>query len=161
MKGWDWDEASTKKPGVVGTYINDLVYKRLAPLILEQLRIKNPVQENGRRKTKYHQWLTPDVGHPKLQEHLQGVMAIQRIAGDSWPKFMHMMDAAYPRFGYTLPITFQEAAEEEHKKQGETPFDEQLKGLLSVLPPPKTDKPGEDPDEEDPAPKPKKPKPKK
>lgn len=167
MKGWDWDEASTKRPGIVGTYINDLVYKRLAPLILEQLRIQNPVQENGRRKTKYHQWLTPDVGHPKLQEHLQGVMAIQRVAGDSWPRFMHMMDAAYPRFGHTLPITFRDIEEDEHNKRGAVPFDEQLKGLLNVPPPAKDDdhkdddpKDGSEPDEDAPAPKkPKTPKP--
>jgi len=159
MKGWTWDEASTKKPVIVATYINDFVYQRLAPLILEELQNKNPVTEKGRRKTKHHQWLTPDIGHPKLQEHLQGVMAIQRIAGDSWVKFKDMMDRAYPRYGHTMAITFEEADQQERQSKPPTPFDQQLKGLLSVPPPPKDDK-ASDSEDEEPTPdeEPKKPK---
>lgn len=164
MKGWTWDEASSKRPAIVGNYINDFVYQRIAPLVLEELRIRNPVNTNGRRSSKHHQWLTPDIGHPKLQEHLQGVMAIQRIAGDSWRKFQDMMNTAYPRYGHTLAITFEEADQEERAKQPPTPFDQQLKGLLSVPPPPKDDKDnelnGEEPTPDEDSNQPKKPKPK-
>jgi hypothetical protein len=139
MKGWTWNEASTKRPVIVGTYINDFVYQRLAPYILEELRNKNPVSESGHRKAKHHQWLTPDIGHPKLQEHLQGVMAIQRIAGDNWRKFKEMMDKAFPRYGHTLAITFAEENELAHPETAAEvipglSFNEQLKALLAAPP---------------------------
>lgn len=133
MKGWTWNDASTKKPGIVGTYINDFVYQRLAPGILEELRNRNPVSESGSRKAKHHQWLTPEIGHPKLQEHLQGVMAIQRIAGGNWRKFQDMMDKAYPRYGHTLAILFNDV-EPEGNIESFISFDQHLKRLL-VTPP--------------------------
>lgn len=134
MKGWTWNEASTKRPVIVGNYINDFVYKRLAPYILEELQNRNPVTESGYRKAKHHQWLTTEVGHPKLQEHLQGVMAIQRIAGDNWRLFLDMLDKAYPKFGHTLAITFDEF--DTQRKQGDIniTFDQQLRKLLNTAP---------------------------
>lgn len=136
MKGWTWKEASTKKPGVVGKYINDVVYDRLAPHILNELREKNPPNMKGNRKVKHHQYLTPDIGHPKLQEHLSGVMAIQRIAGSNWGRFKSMMDVAYPRYGHTMPIQFPE--HEIVKPVKASDFDRSLKGLMNT-PPPKRD----------------------
>lgn len=38
MKGWTWKFASTKKPQVVGHYINDFVYSRLGPEVLKELK---------------------------------------------------------------------------------------------------------------------------
>jgi hypothetical protein len=143
MKGWTWDEASSKKPVIVGNYVNDFVYQRIAPLVLEELKNRNPLNANGRRAAKHHQWLTPDVGHPKLQEHLQGVMAIQRIADGNWRKFIDMMDKAYPRYGHTLAITFEEADQQENEKKLDSPFDHQLRGLLSIPPPSKEEGPKE------------------
>lgn len=43
---------SVKRPGVVGRFTNDLVYERLAPGILEELKRKNPTVSPGRRKHK-------------------------------------------------------------------------------------------------------------
>lgn len=138
MKGWTWKEASTKKPGVVGKYINDIVYDRLAPYILDELRERNPPNEKGNRKVKHHQYLTPEIGHPKLQEHLYGVMGLQRIAGNSWTRFKNMLDQAYPRYGHTLPIGFSPSDEELSKPQKASDFNRSLKGLMNV-PPPKRD----------------------
>ena len=59
-----------KRPGIVGTYTNDLVYERLAPGILEELEARNPKDDKGHRKGKHHQLLTEDVGHPALAQHL-------------------------------------------------------------------------------------------
>lgn len=144
LKGWAWSDISSKRPQVVGRYINDIVYDRLAPFILDELRGKNPVDETGGRKTKHHQWLSPDVGHPKLQEHLTAVMALQRIAGTSWRRFMDMLDAAFPRYGHTLSILFDENnnAKQDTSKPT-TSFDRTISGLLAVPPPPKKDKPDE------------------
>lgn len=108
MKGWTWDYASTKKPVIVGRYINDLVYQRLAPQILKELQARNPPDSKGRRKAKHHQFLTEEVGHPKLQEHLNGLMALQRASAKNWGTFLRLVERSYPKFGNTLPILFDE-----------------------------------------------------
>lgn len=106
MKRWDWTKAA-KKPQVIGHYINDFVYSRIAPVLLDELKRKNPViEETGNRRSKHHQWLTPDLGHPKLKEHLAGVMALGRASGYDWVTFLRMLDRSYPKFGHTMKILF-------------------------------------------------------
>jgi hypothetical protein len=112
MKGWDWKNA-VRKPQVVGHYINDFVYSRIAPALLDELKIKNPKdEEKGTRKSKHHQWLTPDLGHPKLKEHLAGVMALGRASGYNWVSFLHMLDRSYPKYGHTLKMLFPEGVQD-------------------------------------------------
>jgi hypothetical protein len=69
LKGIDFP-SDMRLPPYFGKIINDLVYDRLAPGVREELARKNPADESGRRKQKHHQWLTEDVGHPKLLHHL-------------------------------------------------------------------------------------------
>jgi hypothetical protein len=70
LRGWQWKGRGKNPPQAVAGYTKDIVYDaRLAPQILEELEKKNPV-EGGRRKAKHHQWLTEDVGHPALAQHL-------------------------------------------------------------------------------------------
>lgn len=140
MKGWTWvGIAKSKKPGVLGHYINDLIYSRLAPAVLDELRRKNPVMDSGKRKSKHHQWLTEDMGNPKLQEHFSGVLALGRASGFQWNIFYRMMEKSYPKFGHTLEILFPDDNILEEPKPKQTGFDKMLKGLLSV-PPPKKEK---------------------
>lgn len=96
MNGWNWTGAS-KHPGVVGKWINDIVYERIAPKLLDELRRLNPKNENGNRSHKHHQFLTEKLGHPKLMEHISGVMAIGRLSGNNWQRFMRNLDRAYPK----------------------------------------------------------------
>lgn len=96
LKGWNWEGMQLKKPQVVGHYTNDIVYDRIAPSVLEELRKRNPPNEKGRRKHKHHQWLTPDVGHPKLRDHLNGVIALMKAA-TSWKEFKRMLERAYKK----------------------------------------------------------------
>jgi len=98
MKGWTWKQASTKKPQVFGHYINDLVYSRIGPNVLHELRIKNPKNEKGNRKGKHPQWISADYGHPKLKEHIAGLVALGRASGLNWATFQKMVDRAYPKF---------------------------------------------------------------
>lgn len=101
MNGWTWTGA-TKHPSVVGKWINDIIYERIAPKVLDELRRRNPKNENGNRSHKHHQFLSEEIGHPKLKEHIAGVMAIGRISGDNWQRFMRNLDRAYPKW-YTTP----------------------------------------------------------
>lgn len=96
---WAFDPGSVKRPSVIGHYTNDIVYKRLAPGVLKELRAKNPIVD-GRRKHKMFQWLTGEIGDPKLRSHIDGVIAIMRIS-DDWPQFRHFLKKAYPKFETT------------------------------------------------------------
>ena len=86
-----------KRPQFFGTLTNNLVYARLAPGVLAELRARNPLTENGYRKHKHFQWLTSDVGHPALREHLSAVVALMR-ASPNKEKFLEMVDLALPKY---------------------------------------------------------------
>ena len=106
LRGWDWANLNTsKRPSAVANYTNDIVYERLAPGILEELQARNPRDERGRRKAKHHQWLTEDVGHPALAQHLHMVIALMR-ASSSWTHFMTLLNLALPKQGDTLMMPF-------------------------------------------------------
>jgi hypothetical protein len=92
LRGLPYD-GSVKRPAYIGHLTNDLVYSRLAPGVLNELRAKNPANTDGRRKHKHHQWLSEDVGHPKLQQHLASVVALMK-ATDDWDSFKRLLDRA-------------------------------------------------------------------
>lgn len=106
LKGWDFNPWTTRRPGVIAAWTNDFVYDRLAPGLTEELRDKNPITKPGRRKDRHHQWFSPDGGHPRLKEHISGVIALLRAA-ESWEAFRRGLNRAYPKFGDTmeLPLT--------------------------------------------------------
>ena len=95
LKMWPGPEGM-KGPRVIGRYTNDIVYERLAPGVLDELRSLNPQKESGQRKDKHHQWFTREVGHPKLKEHLIGVLALMRAAAN-WDSFMRALNRSYPK----------------------------------------------------------------
>ena len=93
---------SVKKPQYIGHLTNDLVYARLAPGVLEELRRVTPRTENGKLKHRLFQRLTDDIGHPKLREHLASVIALMRAA-DTWEQFISMIDRSLKRYK-VLPL---------------------------------------------------------
>lgn len=95
LKKWPWT-GSSRRPSVAGKYVTDIVYERLGPGILEQLEKVNPKTSNGHRAAKHHQWLTEEIGHPALAQHLYAVIGLMRISED-WGQFKTMLDRAYPR----------------------------------------------------------------
>jgi hypothetical protein len=95
-------QEASRHPMYFGHLTNDIVYQRLAPGVLEDLRQKIPIK-NGRRGAKHHQWLTADMGHPKLQAHLSSVIALMKLAPD-YETFIHYLDRVAPRFGNTLEL---------------------------------------------------------
>jgi hypothetical protein len=102
LKGWPGPEG-VKRPSVIGHYTNDLVYGRLAPGVLVELRHKNPVLPQGHRNDRHHQWFTPEFGHPKLREQLSSVMALMR-ASSGWPQFMRNMNRSLPKLNATIEM---------------------------------------------------------
>src|SRR5712664_491640 len=111
LRHWPWRGRKVNPPQIVAYYTKDLVYARLAPGILQELEIRNPKDSRGYRKAAHHQFLTEDIGHPKLAEHLYGILGVMRIADEEgdvtavWNNFMRMVDRAYPRRGDTLQLS--------------------------------------------------------
>lgn len=95
MRGWNWSNIH-KRPAVVGQWINDIVYKRLGPGVLEELKTRNPKNEKGYKPKKDHQFLSKDLGKPKLKEHLAAIEALGRASDYDWDKFKEMLDKALP-----------------------------------------------------------------
>lgn len=107
LKGIDYPPLSMAKPSYVGHWTNDVVYSRLAPGVLSELKRKNPRLASGRRARMHHQYLTRDIGHPTLREHLMKVIFLMRGCS-TWDEFRRMLNRASPRYGDTLPIEFDE-----------------------------------------------------
>ncbi len=106
LKGWPaW--YAVKRPSIVGKFTNDLVYDRLAPGLLAELRTRNPVLPTGSRKNKHFQHLTLDYGQPRLKEHLIGVTALLRAA-PNWAAFHRSLERAYTKLNETPPLLFDE-----------------------------------------------------
>jgi transcriptional regulator with XRE-family HTH domain len=97
LREWEYKPLATGRPGVVGRYTNNLIYERLAPGVLEELRKQNPTTPTGRRKYKHFQTLTPETGHPKLKEHISNVVVLMK-ASVNWDGFMAIVDRALPKF---------------------------------------------------------------
>ena len=58
---------------------NEVVYSRLAPDLLPSLR---KAASKAGKKAKLHQWLTHEIGHPKLREHLASQVSILKFSDD-------------------------------------------------------------------------------
>jgi len=101
LKKWNWD--SKLRPGVVGRYTNDIVYERLAPKLVEELKKKNPRNKKGTTKVRDHQWLTTDVGHPALSQHLYAVIGLMRTC-QTWDQFKRLINRAFPKKGDQLEM---------------------------------------------------------
>lgn len=107
LKGIHYPPISMKKPSYVGHWTNDIVYSRLAPGVLKALKEKNPRMPMGHRQRKHHQYLTRDIGHPALREHLSNVIFLMRGCA-RWNDFKRMLERAKPKEGDTLRLDFPE-----------------------------------------------------
>ncbi len=107
LRGWQYSPFSVKRPQIVGHLTNDLVYERLAPGVLDELKRVTPKDEKGRRKHKFFQRLTRDVGQPQLREHLQAVIVLMK-ASPNWDVFYRLIQRALPKLNHTLALPFDE-----------------------------------------------------
>lgn len=105
LKGWALPRLPTARPGVIGTYTNDIVYARLAPGVLDELNKRNPSDGHGHRKHKHFQHLTDEFGHPKLKDHLGDVVLLMK-ASNSWPEFRRLLERVKPRISAPGELPF-------------------------------------------------------
>jgi hypothetical protein len=68
----------------------------MAPGLLTELERRNPRNEKGYREYRHFQFLTEEVGEPKLREYFGGLLALAR-ANTSWKEFYEMVEKAFPK----------------------------------------------------------------
>lgn len=107
LRGWQWKGMSVNRPSYVGTLTNDIVYERLAPGVLEELKRITPRDEKGRTRHRYHQRLTVDIGHRALSNHLHATIALMK-AFPKWDGFYRALQRALPKPGDQLAFDLEE-----------------------------------------------------
>ncbi|MFZ2804476.1 MAG: P63C domain-containing protein [Patescibacteria group bacterium] len=105
LKGMPYPYPAKNTPSFIGSWTNDLVYKRLAPGVLKALREKNPRLSSGSRSRKFHQHLTTDFGTPELKKHLDNLIFLMR-ACTNWRDFQKLLDKTSPKYDDTIKMDF-------------------------------------------------------
>jgi hypothetical protein len=97
LRGLEYPRDSVKRPQYFGSLTNDIVYKRLAPGVLEELKRTTPrLNGSGRHKEKLFQRLTSNKGYPKLREHLGAVVTMMQLS-ENWHDFINKLNRLRPR----------------------------------------------------------------
>lgn len=98
LRGLDYtpETVSSRRPLYFGTLTNDVVYKRLAPGVLEELKKVQEKTPAGNAKHKLFQRLTQNVGYPKLREHLGSVVTLMKLS-DDWESFKTNLEIVHPK----------------------------------------------------------------
>ena len=105
LHGLPYPPVSSKRPGYIGHWTNDIIYTRLAPGVLRELKKLNPRLPSGNRKRKFSQYFTQDWGTPALREYLSSTIFLMKTC-TSWEDFKHRLDRAAPKYGDTIPMDF-------------------------------------------------------
>ena len=91
LNGWDFTEKGiSKRPGVIGTWTNKLIYDELPEGVAEELKKKVPVSKSGNKLARYFQFLTDDYGSPHLKAQINKIITIFNMSdnmADMWQNF--------------------------------------------------------------------------
>ncbi len=110
LRGLEFPKDTVKRPKYFGHLTNDIIYRRLAPGVLQELQKVVPKTPSGRRRHPFTRRLTEQVGHPRLREHLSAVVAVMKLSGD-YDDFIGKLDRTNPRYGENYELPFEEQAE--------------------------------------------------
>lgn len=97
-------ENVNKRPAFMGTVTNNVIYSRLAPNLLDELK---RAETKSEKKARLHQFLTDDIGHPKLREHLSSIITLLKISKNK-DQFLRLVDQVHPKYNETYQIDFME-----------------------------------------------------
>lgn len=93
-----YDPFSLKRPQFLGKFTNKYVYKMMPPGVLDELRKRNPVNENGARARKHHQLLSEEIGITHLERHITKLITVMELSDsqtDFDNKFQKVFHGAY------------------------------------------------------------------
>ena len=112
LRGLEYPRDTVKRPQYFGHLTNDIIYKRLAPGVLEELKKSTPKTPSGRHRQHLHHRLTPDLGHPKLREHMASVVTIMKLS-DGYRDFKSKLDRIHGKYDETMAMDFGELDDED------------------------------------------------
>jgi hypothetical protein len=121
LKGWAWPGMQKNRYSIVAHYTRDLVYDRLGPGVLKELEERSPKNDKGYRPVHLHRWLTDDIGHPMLAQHLYALLMLQRLAianGHGWNRFLGTVDQTMPKRNVTFMLPMEMPEEPPHQVSG-------------------------------------------
>jgi P63C domain len=109
LRGLTFPKDSVKRPQYFGHLTNDVIYRRLAPGVLDELKRVIPKASDGRPKARLHQMLTENVGYRKLLQHLGSVTTLMKLSDDGdYDGFLKRLDRIHRRYGETPMLPFRE-----------------------------------------------------
>jgi hypothetical protein len=105
LKGVPFPKENMRLPQYFGGIVNELIYTRLAPGVLPELKAVNPViGPKGHRRGKHHSFLTEQLGHPKLLNLVGKIEGIAYgFADGEYDAFKLAVDTRIPNYG-SLPL---------------------------------------------------------
>lgn len=101
LRGLKFDPESVRRPGYFGHLTNNVVYKRVAPGVFDEIKAQR-ARDDKKKKAKFHQQLSQEVGHPKLREHLASVTTVMKLS-DDWDGFIKSLDRVHPVLDPNMP----------------------------------------------------------
>jgi hypothetical protein len=106
LKKWDFTVSGIKKrPGVIGRWTNELIYKQLPKGVLDELKSKTPKSNEGNYTARFFQSLTPDIGHPSLTAQIYKVIGLMSIS-NNWEEFKSHFNKMVDRANGQMEINF-------------------------------------------------------
>ncbi len=106
------NEELVKNPHYFGHLTNNIIYKRLAPGVLDELKNRTPLTKSGNKAAKYFQSLSPTLGFYKLKEHIGSVITLMKLS-DDYDDFMKKLDKIHPLFEISNLDQFEEHQQKE------------------------------------------------
>jgi hypothetical protein len=103
LRGWEYSEKTTARPKLVGKLTDNIVYKRLAPGVRDELRRLTPRNASGRLKNKLFQWLSENEGVQRLHKLLLSETTLMEISED-WEQFIGFLDRVHPEYGKNMVL---------------------------------------------------------
>jgi hypothetical protein len=95
LRAWDFTVNGIKKrPGIIGTWTNKLVYNQLPKGILQELKKKTPKSAAGNYTARFHQNLTVNIGEPHLEKQMVSIITLMNISKD-WREFIKFFNKKF------------------------------------------------------------------
>lgn len=114
--GWPYKAGSTKRPPLVGKFINEYIYRGLPPNVLPKLQELNPVTEKGWRRWKHFQFM-PDTGSDHLDKQIVKVTTLMEVSDNKREFDEFYNKACAPAYQQRLPLVLDIDTGEMKKQQ--------------------------------------------
>jgi len=106
LRGLHYPTYKVQRPQYFGRLTNDIIYARLAPGVLDELKKITPKDDKGRLKNHLHRRLTDEMGHPKLRELLASVVTLMKIS-KNYDGFHEILEQIHPRFNTQMRLPYE------------------------------------------------------